>query len=77
MSGNNSSIARPGYPRSFGLPAAFNTLAKVFLKALDWSELARQRRRLMELDDHLLKDIGVSRADVEFEISKSFWSLKD
>jgi len=29
-------------------------------------ETWRTRRRLMELDDHLLKDIGFTRADVRF-----------
>lgn len=33
----------------------------------------RQRQALMRLDDHLLKDIGVSRADVDSEVSKPFW----
>lgn len=30
-----------------------------------WYELAQQRRQLREMDDNLLKDIGLSRADVE------------
>ena len=38
-----------------------------------WLELARQRRHLGRLDDHMLKDIGLSRADVEQEIAKPFW----
>ena len=46
-------------------------------RALDavavWHERARQRRRLMELDDRLLQDIGLTRADVARETSKSFW----
>lgn len=33
----------------------------------------RQRQALMRLDDHLLKDIGVSRADVDTEVRKPFW----
>lgn len=33
----------------------------------------RQRQALSRLDDHLLKDIGISRADVEQEITKPFW----
>lgn len=33
----------------------------------------RQRRALLSLDDHLLKDIGVSRADVEREVAKMPW----
>ena len=30
-----------------------------------WDQLARQRQQLREMDDRLLKDIGLSRADVE------------
>ncbi len=38
-----------------------------------WFERARQRRHLHALDDRMLKDIGVTRADVEFEAQKHFW----
>jgi uncharacterized protein YjiS (DUF1127 family) len=34
---------------------------------------ARQRRDLAALSDHSLRDIGLSRVDVESEISKPFW----
>jgi uncharacterized protein YjiS (DUF1127 family) len=40
---------------------------------LGWLERARQRRHLSELSDHMLKDIGLSRADVEAEAVKPFW----
>ncbi len=33
----------------------------------------RSRRQLLGLDDHSLKDIGISRADAYFESSKPFW----
>lgn len=33
----------------------------------------RSRRALLELDEHLLKDIGISRADAEREARRSFW----
>ncbi len=36
-------------------------------------ERRKQRRALMGLDDHLLKDIGVSRSEVEQEVTKPFW----
>jgi uncharacterized protein YjiS (DUF1127 family) len=36
---------------------------------------ARQRRALQALDDRLLKDIGVTRADVELETAKWFWQI--
>ncbi len=41
----------------------------------EWSERARTRRHLMELDDRLLKDIGLTRADAMLEASKPFWKV--
>lgn len=38
-----------------------------------WLERARQRRALQRLDDRMLKDIGLSRADVAHESDKPFW----
>jgi uncharacterized protein YjiS (DUF1127 family) len=32
-----------------------------------------QRQALLRLDDHLLKDIGLTRADVEREVTKPVW----
>jgi uncharacterized protein YjiS (DUF1127 family) len=40
---------------------------------LTWVERTRQRRQLAQLSSHMLKDIGLSRADVEIEMSKPFW----
>jgi uncharacterized protein YjiS (DUF1127 family) len=40
---------------------------------LKWLERRRQRRALETLDDMMLHDIGLSRADVDHEISKPFW----
>jgi uncharacterized protein YjiS (DUF1127 family) len=33
----------------------------------------RQRQALLELEDHLLADIGVTRAQAEQEARKPFW----
>ena len=41
--------------------------------ALSAHERWRQRQHLMMLDDHLLKDIGLSRSDADQESSKPFW----
>ena len=38
-----------------------------------WLERGRQRRALRRLDDRMLKDVGLSRADVEYEAGKPFW----
>lgn len=40
---------------------------------LRWHERSRQRAMLARLDEHLLRDIGLSRADVEEELRKPFW----
>ncbi len=45
-----------------------------FFDALvSWHERAQQRRDLRSLDDRLLRDIGVSRAEAEEEARKPFW----
>lgn len=38
-----------------------------------WYDRQRQRRRLAGLDDRLLRDIGIERADALREASKPFW----
>ena len=38
-----------------------------------WDGRARSRRQLCDLDDRLLKDIGISRADALCEALKPFW----
>jgi uncharacterized protein YjiS (DUF1127 family) len=43
-------------------------------RLLQWHELARERRALLALSDHMLKDIGISRAEAEREARRPFWS---
>ena len=43
-------------------------------RLLRWHELARQRRALLTLNDRMLKDIGVTRAEAEREAGRPFWS---
>lgn len=40
---------------------------------LDWHGRWKQRQALLSLDEHLLKDIGVSRLDADHEARKPFW----
>jgi len=40
---------------------------------LEWQDRANQRHRLRTMSDHMLKDMGLTRADVEHEASKPFW----
>ena len=38
------------------------------------AELAKSRRQLGELDERLLRDIGLDRATARVESDKGFWS---
>ena len=40
---------------------------------LEWRYRASQRDVLRSLDDRMLKDVGLSRADLERELRKPFW----
>jgi uncharacterized protein YjiS (DUF1127 family) len=33
----------------------------------------RQRQDLRELEDHLLRDVGITREQAQYEASKPFW----
>lgn len=48
---------------------------RVLETLLTWRERARQRRTLLELSDHMLRDIGISRADAHGEALKPFWRV--
>ena len=43
------------------------------IELLTWQERARQRHRLHLMGERELRDIGLSRADVEGECAKPFW----
>lgn len=53
------------------------TTIGVLIRATDallgWLQRDRDRRALQALDDRLLRDIGISRGDVEAEAAKHFW----
>jgi uncharacterized protein YjiS (DUF1127 family) len=55
--------------RSFVLGAA----VAVFEVLAVWQDRRRQRSTLARLDDRMLRDIGLTCADVDGEISKPFW----
>jgi uncharacterized protein YjiS (DUF1127 family) len=39
----------------------------------EWRRRVRERGELSALDDRMLKDIGLTRADAEFLSNKPFW----
>ena len=62
-------------PRIRVEPAGRGPRRSLLHELLVWQERANQRRRLRELPDHLLRDLDLSRADVEREAVKPFWTL--
>ena len=38
------------------------------------AELRKSRRQLAELDDRLLRDIGLDRGSARYEATKNFWA---
>jgi uncharacterized protein YjiS (DUF1127 family) len=46
---------------------------RLFFALLRWQERAQQRRRLLAMDDRMLKDLGLSRSDALLEGQRPFW----
>ena len=46
---------------------------RVLWTLCDWRRRARDRSQLAQLDDRMLRDIGLTRADAEFLSNKPFW----
>jgi uncharacterized protein YjiS (DUF1127 family) len=46
---------------------------RVFARLREWRRRARDRTQLAGLDDRMLRDIGLTRADAEFLSNKPFW----
>ena len=58
-------------------PAARVSFFGRILRALDrlseWHKRAAERRELLEMPEHLLKDMGINRVDAYREYRKPFW----
>ena len=55
------------------IAAVDSATAPVVTQLFTWVQRARDRQTLLRLDEHMLHDIGLSRADVDHEASKPFW----
>ncbi len=62
-------ISGPRSLWSFLVPGA----ERAFAVLLQWQERSAQRHHLAALEGRHLKDMGLSRADVEKETRKPFW----
>jgi uncharacterized protein YjiS (DUF1127 family) len=72
MADHGSELARKALPLRLR-PGLAAWLLRAIEQVLGWQEVARQRRSLLELDERLLKDIGITRADALREASRPFW----
>ena len=70
-------IARADTP-SFSFGRAVGLLAGAAVVGFEAlfarAELRKSRRQLAELDDRLLRDIGLDRGNARYEASKGFWA---
>ena len=66
---------------TFKTPSANTTSAHFFINFFNklssvlwiWQQRARERHHLQQLSDHMLQDMGLSRADISIEVNKPFW----
>ena len=69
--------ARTAWAARRGLVRQARVWSRAIGRAVDllliWQQRARDRRQLESLSDHMLRDIGLTRADVYAEASKPFW----
>ena len=63
--------------RAMQLPKPFVTLMAglqwIVRDVVEWNERSRQRKALADLDDRLLKDVGITRSAAAAEASQPFW----
>ena len=78
----NPETKTAGYRSNGAIPATMHRVAEMPVMAMlvrlvevlqDWRDRARQRHHLAMLDHHMLRDIGLSSADVEHETDKPCW----
>ena len=65
--------SRSNSPGQEHLAALFNGARCVLRVWSMWQERSAGRDALVRLDHHMLRDIGLTRADVERELMKPFW----
>lgn len=56
------------------LTGVWSVLRVIVETPLLWQQRASERRTLAQLDDRILADIGLTRADIEDVVSRPFWA---
>jgi len=53
--------------------SAGNAVRRLLGALREWRQRSKSRAQLATLDDRMLADIGISRADAEFLANRPFW----
>jgi uncharacterized protein YjiS (DUF1127 family) len=69
----NWPVPMPARPNARGSAASPRLLTNLVSKLVQWQERARSRHLLQQLDDRMLRDVGLGRCDVDRECAKHFW----
>jgi uncharacterized protein YjiS (DUF1127 family) len=74
-----ASLSRPSPAASTvaGRKADQGLLRQVVAMLATWWRVHHDRRRLVAMSDEMLRDVGLSRADVEREFQRPFWEPID
>ncbi|HSR71817.1 MAG TPA: DUF1127 domain-containing protein [Kiloniellales bacterium] len=77
MSQDRTNVISPTFAKAGRTPRREpgSPLRRILDRLLLWQARAAERRQLAEMSDHLLKDMGLTRADVSRECAKPFWRL--
>jgi uncharacterized protein YjiS (DUF1127 family) len=77
MKGQKGYVLTQSLPATLGHP--WHGMQAGWRQVRRWWQLAEERRQLATMDERMLKDIGLSRADVLQESARPFWDdpLKD
>ena len=77
-----SIVLRGWRPRAIErIPSVSQRIGALALAAVDqireWRRRVRSRQALLRLDDHMLRDLGISRATAQYLGSRPFWRADD
>ena len=70
--GSGSTWSIVGFMKAVWLTMWLPTVSRIAVVAQHRDE-RQARRQLLELNDHMLKDLGLNRADLHHEASRPFW----
>jgi len=72
---NRLSLALDDVRRLAARETATAAVRKMMDAVVGWQERAHERRRLIDMEDRMLADIGLSRTDAQAEFNKPFWRI--